>query len=89
MKTLHFALAFTLLIPAASVYSQAARDNSGRPCVDVNVQIDRNNQGNRADVQQDCGRNYSATSQSGYNNEARTEQSGNINSNTVRQFGRQ
>ena len=88
MKTLHCLLAFVLLIPAASVYSQAARDNSGRPCVDVNVQVDRNNQGNRANVQQDCGSNYSATSQAGHNNDARTEQSGDTNVNTVRQFGR-
>lgn len=88
MKTIPYLLTLALLIPAASAYSQVARDSSGRPCVDVNVQIDRNGQGNRANVQQDCDYNHSATSQAGRHNEARTEQTGNENTNTVRQFGR-
>jgi hypothetical protein len=84
MKTLHFVLTTILLVPCASAYSQVARDNSNRPCFDVNVQIDKNNQSR---VQQDCGRNYSRTMQAGQNNETQTIQRGDVNDNQVRQYG--
>ncbi|WP_295405579.1 hypothetical protein [uncultured Thiocystis sp.] len=84
MKTLLSLLVLGLTLSSASVYSQAARDNSNRPCFDVNVQIDRNN---RSNVDQDCGQNYSRTMQAGQNNEATTYQSGDVNDNKVRQYG--
>ncbi len=84
MKTLPFLLSVVLLAPCASAYSQAARDNSNRPCVDVNVQIDKNN---HSRVQQNCGQNYSGTMQAGQNNQAETYQRGDVNDNQVIQYG--
>lgn len=72
------------IFASVSAYGQAARDNSDRPCFDVNVQIDKNNKSN---TQQNCGKNYSRTSQAGQNNEATTRQNGDVNSNEVRQEG--
>jgi len=64
-------------------YGQSEHDNSGRPCYDVNVQIDQNN---RSDVKQDCGMNYGRTAQAGKNNEATTNQRGDVNNNSTRQY---
>lgn len=84
MKT-HSLLLVTagLILTAGLAEAQVPRDNSNRPCYDVNIQID---QRNRANVDQDCWRNDSRTMQAGQNNEAMTRQSGDINTNTVRQY---
>lgn len=84
MKSSNFIFPFVLLVSSVSSYAQVPRDNSDRPCFDVNVQIDKNTKSN---VQQNCGSNYSRTSQAGQNNEATTRQSGDVNSNEVRQEG--
>lgn len=84
MKILPFVLAAGLAAASAAGWAQSARDNSARPCYDVNVQIDPRN---RARVEQDCGRNVSRTMQAGQNNEASTVQRGDVNSNRVRQYG--
>lgn len=70
-------------VTTMSAYAQSEHDNSGRPCYDVNVQIDQNNSSN---VQQDCGINYSRTVQAGKNNEATTTQQGDVNNNSTRQY---
>lgn len=84
MNKLTYLIAAALLIPGSSVYSQVPRDNSNRPCYDVNIQIDRNN---RSNVRQDCGRNDSRTMQAGQTNDAMTSQHGDVNTNEVKQYG--
>lgn len=66
-----------------SAIAYSADNNSGRPCYDVNIQIDQNN---RSNVKQDCGINVSRTAQAGQNNNANTAQRGNVNNNEVRQY---
>jgi len=81
MKSIIKIISIILLSISVNVYS--SDNNSGRPCYDVNVQINRDNQ---ARVKQDCDINISRTAQAGQNNSASTVQQGNINSNEVRQY---
>lgn len=90
MKIFSSFLAAVLLVTGTVAYSQTQReddqtqrDNSGRPCYKVNVQINRNN---RANVKQNCGYNDSRTMQAGQNNEAATTQKGEENTSEVRQY---
>lgn len=63
--------------------AQVPRDNSNRPCIDANVQI---NQSNTARVNQNCKENMSATMQAGQVNTTETRQRGERNDNTVEQM---
>ncbi|CAK0771064.1 conserved hypothetical protein [Gammaproteobacteria bacterium] len=83
MKPLFYVLTTIIVASGQLAYGQEPRDNSGRPCFDVNVQIDRNNKTN---VKQDCGYNDSRTMQAGQNNNASTTQRGAVNTNEVKQY---
>jgi len=75
-----------LFSAVSAVLAFPAYGESGkkRPfCYDVDVQI---NQDNNSNVKQDCERNYNRTSQVGKNNSASTEQGGDVNSDTTRQY---
>lgn len=83
MKLLCCILTVGLLAPSVVAYSQEPRDNNGRPCYDVNIQINRNN---RANVRQNCAYNDSRTMQAGQDNDASTAQKGDVNNNEVHQY---
>ncbi len=73
-----------VLLISTAVVAQPARNTQGNPCYDVNIQM---NPENRAQIEQECERNFSRTMQAGQNNTAITTQSGDINSDAVRQYG--
>lgn len=83
MKIFMYFVLIELFAFSTLVYSESWRDSNGRPCYDVNVQINRDNMAN---VRQNCDVNISRTAQAGKNNSANTSQSGNTNSNQVRQY---
>lgn len=83
MNKLSFTVAIALLGASGAALAQAQRDNSSRPCIDVNVQIDKEN---TSKVRQRCDINMSRTMQAGENNTAETRQSGDVNDNSVDQY---
>ena len=83
MKQISFAVAIALLGTGAASMAQAPRDNSNRPCIDVNVQIDKEN---TSKVRQRCEINVSRTMQAGQENTAETRQTGDVNDNSVDQY---
>lgn len=82
----HKALIVTLfsVLSASAVNAQVPRDNSNRPCIDANVQVDKSN---TARVNQNCKENLSRTIQAGQSNTAETYQKGQRNDNAVEQMG--
>ncbi len=70
-----------LLVPQAQAGGDSERVQG--PCYRVNIQNDRVNQ---TDVRQDCDMNFSRTVQAGTENRASTIQTGDVNSNKVRQY---
>lgn len=64
-------------------YGEASQEPVQRPCFSVNIQ---SNPVNNATVQQNCDRNFNRTVQAGAQNTAVTVQSGQVNSNKVRQY---
>lgn len=63
-------------------YGEPNKDQIQKPCFSVNIQ---NKHVNDATVRQNCDLNFSRTVQAGAQNTAVTVQSGQVNSNKVRQ----
>ncbi len=78
-----------LLIGAAMLgstylaYGEASQQRIEKPCFSVNIQ---NKPVNNATVHQNCDLNFNRTVQAGAQNTAVTVQSGQVNSNKVRQY---
>lgn len=86
MRYIATIMAVALAAVGSAASAQAPRDNSERPCVDVNIQLDRSNSSR---TNQNCGINMSRTMQGGENNTAETRQRGDVNDNDVTQFNAQ
>lgn len=83
MRIILYFATFMLIGASALADTPIPRDSNGRPCYEVNVQINRNN---RTNVKQNCGYNDNRTMQAGQNNDATTTQKGEVNTNEVRQY---
>ncbi|HSO81530.1 hypothetical protein [Thiocapsa sp.] len=83
MKTSILSVGILLFSIVPLAHADGGRDRTQGPCYSVNIQNDRVNQ---ADVQQDCDMNFSRTVQAGKENRTATIQTGDVNSNKVRQY---
>jgi hypothetical protein len=83
MKTSIVSVSILLFLMVPLAQADGGRDRTQGPCYSVNIQNDRVNQ---SDVKQDCEMNFSRTVQAGKDNRAATIQTGDVNSNKVRQY---
>lgn len=83
MKPSIFLIGAALIGSTCLAYGEGDPDQRERPCFSVTIQ---NKPVNNSSVQQNCGRNISRTVQAGAQNSAVTIQSGQVNSNKVRQY---
>ncbi|SDW76555.1 hypothetical protein [Thiocapsa roseopersicina] len=83
MKTSILSVGILLFSIVPLAQADGGRERTQGPCYSVNIQNDRVNQ---SDVKQDCDMNFSRTVQAGKENRAATIQTGDVNSNKVRQY---
>lgn len=83
MKLSIFLIGATMLGSAFLAYGEGDPDQRERPCFSVTIQ---NKPVNNSSVQQNCDRNFNRTVQAGAQNTAITVQTGQMNSNKVRQY---
>ena len=83
MKTSILSAGILLLAAMPTAHADPAHDRGDSPCFRVTIQTDRSNY---SDVHQACDRNVSRTVQIGAWNRAQTRQTGQVNSNGVRQY---
>lgn len=83
MKTSIVSVGILLFSIVPLAQADGGRERTQGPCYSVNIQNDRVNQ---SDVKQDCDMNFSRTVQAGKENRAATIQTGDVNSNKVRQY---
>lgn len=83
MRTSILSVGILLFSIVTLAQADGGRERTHGPCYSVNIQNDRVNQ---SDVQQDCDMNFSRTVQAGKENRAATIQTGDVNSNKVRQY---
>jgi hypothetical protein len=83
MKTSILSVGILLFSIVPLAQADGGRERTQGPCYSVNIQNDRVNQ---SDVEQDCDMNFSRTVQAGKENRAATIQTGDVNSNKVRQY---
>lgn len=83
MKPSIFLIGAAMLGSAYLAHGETTQERIEKPCFSVNIQNDRVN---NATVHQNCDLNFSRTVQAGANNTAVTVQSGQLNSNKVRQY---
>ena len=83
MKLFTFLIGAALLGPAGLAFAEGGPNQYESPCFSVTIQ---NKPVNNSSIQQDCDRNFSRTVQAGAQNSAVTVQTGQINSNKVRQY---
>lgn len=83
MKASILSAGILLLAAMPHAHAGPAPDRPHTPCFRVTIQTDRVNE---SDVRQACDRNISRTVQIGAWNRAQTRQTGQVNSNGVRQY---
>ena len=83
MKPSIFLIGAALIGSASLAHGESDPDQRERPCFSVTIQ---NKPVNNSSVQQNCDRNFNRTVQAGAQNSAVTIQTGQMNSNKVRQY---
>jgi hypothetical protein len=83
MKISLWSIGATLLVAMPLASAEPGPERTDRPCFHVSVQNERIND---STVQQNCERNFNRTVQAGAQNQAHTTQTGQVNSNKVRQY---